>query len=133
MTDQRIEQQLSHHAKKEHMAEATPHPAAANAKVIENIREERARQDAQWGGATHNDEHIPEDFFSFMRHQMTSAETEASTVSRDIYHMRLSIDQLGPKTRAAYRCRPVKIAALAVAAIESIERNHDNRVVRCHL
>lgn len=65
-----------------------------------DIEAERVRQDAQWGGASHDDGHPMLDWLDFIDHQITRA--------RGLPHQ--------------IRDRLVKIAALAVAGIESIDR-----------
>lgn len=79
---------------------AAPPAAQPDAKdaAYMNIRAERERQDEQWGGPEHDDEHDPWDWARLIEHQ-TAWDRE-----QDPW------------------CRFVKIAALAVAAIESIER-----------
>lgn len=73
--------------------------------ALKAIASERASQDAQWGGATHDDAHGVDDWFDYIRRQMEKIEQEWSG------------DDEG-EVRAAY----VKIAALACAAIESYDR-----------
>jgi hypothetical protein len=74
------------------------------------VRAERAAQDAQWGGAAHDDEHDAGDFLEFIAIQAGKAVHDydkAKTCEEE---------------NAAFRARFVKIAALAWAAIESIDR-----------
>lgn len=75
--------------------------------VYQEIQDERSRQDVQWGGHEHDDEHARHEWNGFIAHQMSAA---ATAVVQD--------DQ------SAWRERMIKIAALAVAAVES----HDRRV-----
>jgi len=70
-----------------------------------DIRAERTRQDAQWGGPAHDDTHIEWDWFEYIGSQIQKA-------NRD----RWAIGESSPRERL------VKIAALAVAGIESIDR-----------
>lgn len=70
-------------------------------KIIEEIRVERAAQDAQWGGPEHDDEHGMEDFGGYILRQLN-----------------LCNDGRGSDVRERF----VKIAALAVAACESYDR-----------
>lgn len=67
---------------------------------LADVIEERRRQDAQWGGPEHDDDHAAGDWFGFIEKQMM-------------------------KTTAPRRERFVKIAALAVAAIEALDRAKD--------
>jgi Domain of unknown function (DUF3846) len=63
---------------------------------------ERAAQDKQWGGPSHDDEHARPEWLDFIEHQIQRAGWETTNVG--------------------YRNRLIKIAALAVAAIESHDR-----------
>lgn len=69
--------------------------------ILEEIKAERAAQDAKWGGAEHDDEHSMADFVFFMDEQLRKCEYGNNT-----------------ETRA----RLVKVAALCVAAIQSFDR-----------
>ena len=84
-------------------------------KIFEDIKAERAVQDEQWGGAAHDDQHGPEDFLKFIRWQSAKFEQEVEAKSAEQLVMLSDIDNMA-------RPRLVKIAALAVAAIESIDR-----------
>jgi hypothetical protein len=66
--------------------------------VIGEIAAERNKQDAEWGGPAHDDTHSVADWFSFMAHQ----------------------ENLWVAGEERYRL--IKIAALAIAAVESIDR-----------
>lgn len=63
------------------------------------IQEERERQSKNWGGAQHDDQHTPNDWIAFIAYH----------AGRGSY-------------RANFRTQMVKVAALAVAAIESWDR-----------
>lgn len=63
-----------------------------------DVIQERSQQDAQWGGPEHDDKHDAADFAEYIR------------------------IQLGRMTEDECRVRLVKVAALAVAAIESLDR-----------
>jgi hypothetical protein len=67
--------------------------------VFEAIKRERVEQDRQWGGPEHDDEHDEQDWSDFIVHQACAIDFG--------------------------RERLVKIAALAVAAIESIDRKSE--------
>lgn len=78
--------------------------------TIEAIDNERRDQDRQWGGPGHDDTHVPEEWLAYIARQMSFAKTQ-------VVHCG------GPQSRdAVVRMRLAKIAALAVAAIESIDR-----------
>lgn len=83
---------------------ATPvnHPTATTMSIYDEIADERAKQDAQWGGPEHDDQHSTSDW----REYRTKFERHASRMYTDEHN------------RAAL----VKIAALAVAQIESMDR-----------
>lgn len=69
--------------------------------IFTEIGMERVRQRQQWGGGTHDDNHDIFDWFEFMRHQMHK-------VQYDLEHYQ--------------REGLIKIAALAIAALESLDR-----------
>ena len=70
--------------------------------IYDEIKKERKEQDAKWGGPAHDDEHIPAEWRRFI-----------------IYHANLPF-MVGEKED--FRYQMVRVAALAVAAIESIDR-----------
>lgn len=76
--------------------------------VHAQIDEERERQDIEWGGPDHDDRHSYVDWATFIRKQLDAA---------DVDHLR--------DDPIATRERFLKIAALAFAAIESIDRIDD--------
>ena len=71
--------------------------------VSEAIQAERDRQDRLWGGPKHDDTHSPQDWCLFIIQQTAKASDYRATPGE-------------------FRGRMVKVAALAVAAIESSER-----------
>lgn len=71
--------------------------------AYDDIREERSRQDEKWGGPDHDDEHERDDWTYFIDDKMVYAEQAESD--------------------AEYRRRMIQIAALAVAAVESLDRH----------
>lgn len=75
--------------------------------IVDEIDAERDRQDAQWGGPEHDDEHTVGHWFNFIDYQSDRWEESTSI--------------------AESRERLVKIAALAIAGIESIDRNRSPR------
>jgi hypothetical protein len=77
------------------------------APVHDEIRAERARQDSQWGGPAHDATHHPSDWLRYIEKQMRKC--RASNTAED------------------KRTRFVKIAALAAAAIESMDGKHQPR------
>ena len=89
--------------------------------IFEKIKAERKAQDEKWSGPKggvyhtsqeHDDLHDIEDFFKFIRWQISKYEQEMECGQAS--YPDTSLDQA--------RERYIKIAALAVAAIESIDR-----------
>lgn len=84
-----------------HAVDFATRPGTWNA--IRQILEERRRQDQQWGGENHDDEHDACEWLAMIDEHRARA--------RKVVH-----------DRDAYRARLVVIAALALAAIESFDR-----------
>lgn len=76
------------------------------ANAYDEIKRERVRQDAQWGGPAHDDTHDQTDWESYIEKQTMLADHNPSS----------------------HRERMIKVAALAVAAIESYDRKHPLQV-----
>jgi hypothetical protein len=38
--------------------------------TLDDILDERAREDAKWGGKTHDDKHVSSDWLGYLRHQL---------------------------------------------------------------
>lgn len=74
-------------------------------KAINNVIEERQRQDNKWGGAGHDDQHSVSDFVLLIEDYAGWARTMA-----------------GMRNLQKARNRLIQVAALAVAAVESIDR-----------
>tara|TARA_R100000501_G_C2518382_1_gene46730 strand:- start:250 stop:477 length:228 start_codon:yes stop_codon:yes gene_type:complete len=72
-------------------------------RIYAEIGEERSRQDIQWGGPEHDDEHGPDEWCEYIGLQLYRAEKAANWEG----------------TMREYRERLIKIAALSVAALES--------------
>lgn len=73
--------------------------------ILIDIRGERAAQDAEWGGPTHDDSHNERDWAAFITVHLGRA--------------------LEAKSRSACRRQLVRVAALAVAAVEWFDRMVD--------
>lgn len=73
-------------------------------KVFVEIREERARQDLKWGGPEHDDGHNRDDWITCIRSHTTRA------------------TPLGSRGEDTFRGQLVRVAALAVAAIQAQDR-----------
>jgi hypothetical protein len=78
--------------------------------VLDEVCDERIRQDKQWGGDKHDDEHGPIEWLGFIDYQADKAISETAGLQTD--------RSIAPYVRA----RLVKIAALAVAGMASIDR-----------
>lgn len=77
----------------------------AEINILKEIDQERKRQDTKWGGSEHDDNHHTVDFCRFIKNYTGWAEQMAMMESPDKARNRL-----------------IQIAALAVAAVESIDR-----------
>lgn len=73
--------------------------------VLLEVSEERARQDAKWGGPTHDDQHGPEEWEAFLMKRIPAFS----------------------RADRAFRRRMIEIAALAIAAVQSYDRNAAKR------
>lgn len=73
--------------------------------VLDDVARERLAQDAQWGGPAHDDQHSVDDWSSFIDYQLSFIWYPAKE-----------------PTPAEIRARLVKVAALAIAAVESLDR-----------
>ncbi len=74
--------------------------------IIEEIIKERKKQDEQWGGQEHDDKHVPADWLVYIMKFM-------GRMGQATQH---------PFEKKVYRDCMIKTAALALAAIESIDR-----------
>ena len=73
--------------------------------VIAEVAEERGRQDGKWGGPDHDDKYTPAEFVQWIKDYAGWTRQMASMGSTDKARKRL-----------------IQVAALAVAAVESIDR-----------
>ncbi len=78
--------------------------------IYSEIRNERTRQDKKWGGPDHDNNHSLSDWNRFIDHQQHEATYEPT------------LDDV--------RYRLIKIGALAVAAVESIDRKHGDHYAK---
>lgn len=81
-------------------------------KVFKDVVEERHRQDAKWGGPNHDDEHDPRVWVAVIVEHLGRAVRDDTRPRSD---------------RTRYRQGMVRVAALAVAAIESHDRKVEGR------
>lgn len=79
-------------------------PCSGCETAVRSILAERLDQAREWGGADHDDLHVPTEWVAFILKQLSRAADCAEPGSRD------------------FRARLVKIAALALAALESQDR-----------
>ena len=85
-----------------HANDFCPKCRDSHREVFDEIMTERAKQDREWGGASHDDEHNSHDWIAYMAKQVGKA---------------------GPPWRPAiFRAAMVKAAAIAVAAIRWYDR-----------
>lgn len=85
---------------------AAPQDTAALSAIFAEIIDERIAQDQQWGGPEHDDEHNPIDWLNFVNDRLGD----------------VSPFDYSPEALAHYRRRLVQTAALAVAALQSLDR-----------
>lgn len=83
--------------------------------LFSEISRERARQDEEWGGSVHDDSHELFEWFYYITKQIRLAKEEP-------YEM--------TSGQINFEERMVKVAALAIAAIESSRRQRPNGVVK---
>lgn len=79
--------------------------------VLRDVEAERARQDAQWGGPAHDDNHGPHHWVAFIERQLEKLDEP-------------DVDADDPDAQAYLRF--LKIAALGVAACEMLARHHQH-------
>ena len=75
------------------------------------ICEERERQDRQWGGPEHDDTHSRRDWVSLICRFLGKADRHADEMAVDGYQQAM-----------------ISVAALAMAAIESVDRIADKEI-----
>lgn len=87
--------------------------------IVGEITDERALQDAKWGGAAHDDKHTPYDWHRFIVEHASKAIAVLPAAD---------LRSLPPVAQRAYiteyRRHMIEVAALAVAAIESLDRKY---------
>ena len=69
--------------------------------VILEVLEERAAQDKKWGGTEHDDQHSDHDWICFILEHAQRGELTTDTV---------------------FRKQMIRVAALAVAAVQAVDR-----------
>ena len=76
--------------------------------ILHEVADERKRQDHKWGGPEHDDKHSTAEFVQWIEDYAGWARMKSSMLSHD-----------------KARDKLLDVAALAVAAVESIDRKHD--------
>jgi hypothetical protein len=90
--------------------------------VYDEIRAEREAQDAEWGGPDHDDHHTPIEWVGFIvRHTVKAVGGAVQFL--DESHMWTAHLVVSVSTTPLFRRQMVRVAALAVAAIESSDRH----------
>jgi hypothetical protein len=79
--------------------------------ILHEIFQERQRQDEQWGGPEHDDQHIDDDWIALLRRRIDRADVDLN-VNGD---------------HDSYRKRLIQVAALAVAATEAYDRQVERK------
>lgn len=74
---------------------------------LSKVKEERINQDKQWGGEDHDDSHSMADWANFIHKQAREAK---------------KIDSLSVTNAEEFNDRMIKVAALALAATNSVNR-----------
>ncbi len=83
-------------------------------KIFEDIQVEREHQDKRWGGPDSDDHNVPGDWMSYI-HEWTDK-------AIDFENEHLQLGALPKEDLARFRKYMIKVAALAVAAIEAVDR-----------
>ncbi|CAM3669676.1 hypothetical protein DESA109040_19265 [Deinococcus saxicola] len=84
--------------------------------VLAEILAERQRQDAKWGGQDHD----PSTWLMVLAEEVGEANQAVLEMLFPTYDKRAA--ERGPRTLAEYRQELIQVAAVAVAAIESLDR-----------
>lgn len=85
--------------------------------ILRQIEAERARQDDLWGGAAHDDTHRPSDWLVILVRHVGLAAYDGSP--SDVCH---KTEATGGYDVGRYRKQLVRVAAVAVAALEAFDR-----------
>lgn len=83
--------------------------------VLFEVAKERGRQDAKWGGPAHDDQHTTEEFAEFIEGRAY----KVRALDRANREKPLTYGQLKTPRQIL-----LEIAALAVAAVERLDRSH---------
>ena len=85
--------------------------------ILEEVKSEQRLEDQEWSSSEHDDVYEPEKWCGFLRHQIRLADRAACSLATD--------EITGDEEQSlvvAYRAQLIKIAALAIAATQSLDR-----------
>jgi hypothetical protein len=85
--------------------------------IIGQVITERKRQDMQWGGPEHDDTHSLFDWDDYIEHQLNKILFIEHNQTEDV-----NLPEYEKRRNTIARDALIKVAALAVAAVESIDR-----------
>lgn len=85
--------------------------------IVEEIKSERRIEDKEWGGSKHDDRHEPDKWCGLLRHQLRLADRAACSLAADKVTGGEELSLI-----VGYREQLIKIAAVALAATESLDR-----------
>lgn len=75
--------------------------------IFDEINAERVTQDSQWGGPSHDDGHTLNEWIAII-----------------VRHVGLAASDGGDEVAKRFRRQMIRVAALAVAAVESLDRKN---------
>lgn len=90
--------------------------------ILEEVKSEQRLEDQEWSSSEHDDVYEPEKWCGFLRHQIRLADRAACSLATD--------EITGDEEQSlvvAYRAQLIKIAALAIAATQSLDRVIETR------
>jgi hypothetical protein len=90
--------------------------------ILEEIKAERLLEDKEWAGSAKSEVYEPEKWCSLLRHQTRLADRAACSLATDEITGREEQSLI-----IGYRERLIKIAAVALAATESLDRVMEKR------
>jgi len=82
--------------------------------ILSELVTKRQAQDAQWGGPEHDDTHDINNWIDFIDHQLSKI---------------LALDDTNEEPDEEVRSRLLNVAALAIAAVQSIDRYHSKQEI----
>lgn len=91
-------------------------------RAVARVAVERTAQDEQWGGPAHDDTHTGTDWLEYVGHQLARANKEFIATVHDHHGKKLTVDQYKVLRDQQLEGRYAKIAALGLAALQSLYR-----------